>query len=107
MGSERSAMMRIGLPLGVLGVGVLGAGAMVMMRPQVETRRPEAIPPLVRVQTVELQDVELTVSSQGTVSPRTESQLVPEVAGRIIWVSPSYASGGFFESGETLITPMT
>jgi multidrug efflux system membrane fusion protein len=103
MGSERSAITRIGLPLGVLGVGVLGAGAMVMMRPEVETRRPEAIPPLVRVQAVELHEVELTVKSQGTVSPRTESQLVPEVAGRIIWVSPSYVSGGFFESGETLL----
>ena len=45
MGSERSTIMRIGLPLGVLAIGVLGAGAMVMMRPDVETRRPEAIPP--------------------------------------------------------------
>jgi multidrug efflux pump subunit AcrA (membrane-fusion protein) len=84
MGSERSAIKRIGLPLGVLSIGVLGAGAMVMIRPEVETRRPEAIPPLVRVQTVELHEVELTVKSQGTVSPRTESQLVPEVAGRIL-----------------------
>ncbi len=103
MGGERSTFLRIGLPLGVLGVGVLGAGAMVMMRPEVETRRPEAIPPLVRAQAVELRDVTLSVVSQGTVSPRTESQLVPEVAGRVIWVSPSFASGGFFEKGETLL----
>lgn len=103
MDSERSALVRIGLPLGVLGIGVLGAGAMVMMRPDVETRRPVATAPLVRVQAVELRQAQFTVRSQGTVSPRTESQLVPEVAGRVIWVSPSFASGGFFESAETLL----
>ena len=76
---------------------------MILLKPEVETHRPEVSPPVVRVATVEVANVPMIVSCQGTVSPRTESQLVPEVSGRVIWVSPSMVSGGFFEAGETLL----
>ena len=35
--------------------------------------------------------------------PRTQSELVPEVAGRVIEVSPSLVSGGFFEKDDVLL----
>ena len=35
--------------------------------------------------------------------PRTESAIVPEISGRVLWVSPSFVSGGFFEKGEVLL----
>jgi RND family efflux transporter MFP subunit len=37
------------------------------------------------------------------VSPRTESAIVPEVSGRLLWVSPNFVSGGFFEKGDVLL----
>jgi len=101
--NRRKALLRFVLPVAVIVLAVIGAGAMVALRPEVDTRPPQIKPPLVRVAAVELEDVELTVISQGTVSPRTESQLVPEVAGRVIWVSPSFAGGRFFEAGEVLL----
>ena len=91
-------ILMVALPLVVVLLGALGALAMYMARPEAETRIPEIPVPLVRVQEVVRRDLQLTVSSQGTVSPRTESVLVPEVAGRVIEVSPSFASGGFFEA---------
>ena len=39
----------------------------------------------------------------GTVSPRAEGDLIPEVSGRVVWVSDILVSGGFFEKGEALI----
>ena len=66
--------------------------------------RPEVPPPLVRVQTVELEDLQLVVPAQGTVAPRTESTLVAQVAGQITRVSPAFANGGFFEKGDVLLT---
>jgi RND family efflux transporter MFP subunit len=57
---------------------------------------------MVRVMAVELQDVQLRIEAQGSITPRTESDLVAEVAGRITWVSPSLAAGGFFEKDELL-----
>jgi RND family efflux transporter MFP subunit len=51
----------------------------------------------------EPRDVLLHIEAQGSVVPRTESELVAEVSGRIIWASPRFASGGFFEPGEVLV----
>ena len=94
---------KIVLPLGVLAAASLGAYALVLNKPDVPIEpRPVELPGI-RVHTVTLQEVTLTVSSQGTVRPRTETQLVPEIAGQVIWVSPSFAAGGFFEEGEVLL----
>ena len=70
------------LPLVVLAVGVLGAWALITARQDVETRPAEVLPPLVRVVEATPQTLQLRVQSQGTVMPRTETSLVPEVAGR-------------------------
>jgi RND family efflux transporter MFP subunit len=45
----------------------------------------------------------MVVHAQGTVLPRTESQLVPEVSGNVVWVSTSLVPGGYFEAGEALL----
>ena len=45
----------------------------------------------------------MQVPSQGTVIPRTESQLVVEVSGRVTEISPQLISGGFFNEGEMLL----
>ena len=92
------------LPLALLGIAGLAAVTMIRNRPVVETRPPEIAPPGVRVHVVALEDVELSVLSEGTVRPRTESELVPEVSGRVMSIAPSFAEGGFFEAGDVLIT---
>ena len=90
------------LPVAIIVAAALGARTMVDLRPDAPTRPPMVIIPQVRVVEVELTEVTLTVKSQGTVEPRTQSQLVPEVSGRIIEVSPSFVAGGFFEAGDVL-----
>ncbi len=86
----------------LLAAGVLVV-AMVSLRPDTASQRPERVPPIVSVQTAQPETVRLAVTAQGTVEPRTESDLVTEVAGRIVWVSPQLASGGFFGEGEPLL----
>ena len=95
-------ILRVLLPVVVVLAAIGAAAAMVSRRPEPETRAPVVPVPQVRVTRVHKSDVRLTVTSQGTVKPRTESQLVPEVAGRIIWVSPSLVAGGFFEASQVL-----
>ena len=96
-------LLRIVLPLVVLGISVFAAYTMVINRPTVVTQPPVVAPPGVRVHPVTFETVQLSVQSQGTVRPRTESQLVPEITGRVTWVSPSFAEGGFFETDEVLL----
>jgi RND family efflux transporter MFP subunit len=95
--------LKVGLPLVVIAAGALGAAGMILSREKPETRVPEAPVPLVRSLVVNLGEMTLTVQSQGTVTPRTQSSLVPEVAGRVIEVSDSFTSGGFFEESHVLL----
>ena len=94
--------LQVLLPIAVVLAAVIGARTMVALKPEAPTRPPEVTIPLVRVLDVELTDTTFTVHTQGTVEPRTESQLVPEVSGRIVEVSPSFVAGGFFEPGDLL-----
>jgi RND family efflux transporter MFP subunit len=90
-------------PVLVLLAGAGGAWVLVATRPQAEAKRPPVEPPPVRVVEAVPADVELRVRSQGTVVPWAQSQLVAEVAGRVVWVSPNLASGAFFSAGEPLL----
>lgn len=90
------------LPLAVLAAGGLVAVLFVVTAPNLEVEPPPSFAPLVRVIEVAPETVRLTVSTQGTIAPRTESELVPEVSGRIQWVSPALVSGGFFKADAVL-----
>ena len=88
---------------GLLLAAVAGAMLMVWAKPDPERVIPEVPAPLVRIQEVSFEDVRLTVESQGTVRPRTESQLVPEVSGQVVWVSDAFEPGGYFRRDEILL----
>jgi RND family efflux transporter MFP subunit len=60
--------------------------------------------PLVRVLNVTPETVQMTASTYGTVAPRTESELTPEISGRVMAVSSAMVSGGFFKKGQVLVT---
>ncbi|MFC1702320.1 efflux RND transporter periplasmic adaptor subunit [Pseudomonadota bacterium] len=47
--------------------------------------------------------VTISVQTQGEVRPKTEIDLVPQVSGRIVGISGSFAEGAEFAPGETLI----
>ena len=96
-------LLQVVLPLGILALAGFVTNTMIRSRPPVETQPPRIAPPGVRVHVVRLEDTELSVASEGTVQPRTESQLVPEISGRITSISPSFAEGGFFEANEVLV----
>jgi hypothetical protein len=72
------------VPIGIVLAGFAAAALLIATGPEVEPRRPELTAPLVRVVEVSPQTLQLRVSTHGTVVPRTESALVPEVSGRVI-----------------------
>ncbi len=91
---------KLWVPLGLLAAGVLGALLLLATAPSPETAPPPTAIPVVRTVVAETRDVQIRIASYGTVSPRSETELVPEVSGRVEWVSPSLVSGGFFEEGD-------
>jgi RND family efflux transporter MFP subunit len=94
---------RLLIPVLILVVGALGVALLVSRRPTIEPKPPLVQPPRVRVERVEPREVEFVVRTHGTVTPRSESSLIPQVSGPVVWVSPALASGGFFQQGEPLV----
>ncbi len=69
-------------------------------QPEVKKR---ARPVLAVMATTAVSDtVQLKVNVQGQSRPRIEIDLVPEVAGKIVSVSPKFISGGIFKKGDVL-----
>jgi RND family efflux transporter MFP subunit len=91
------------LPVIVLVIALASAYALVVTKPipeQIET--PESTT-AIRVLRVVPGQRQLTVSSQGSVVPRTQSELIPEVSGRVHSISPNLVTGGYFEADEILL----
>ena len=91
------------IPLVVVIGALFGGFALMATAPKLEPTAPEPIPTSIRITTVSAGPVRMAVTSQGTVSPNVESQLIPEVPGRIVWMSPSLIAGGYFEKGDPLL----
>jgi RND family efflux transporter MFP subunit len=101
---QRSDLMRSSkmLPLKILGVAALVVLFLFFARRTPEDRVLQNAAPLVRITLAEPTAYQFSVTTHGSVSPRTESDLIPQVSGELLWISPSLAAGGFFESGDVL-----
>ncbi len=95
-------LLRIALPFVVLAAGIAIGVLLMATGPEVERRPPAQMLPVVETLIVEPQTFPVVIRSQGTVAPRTQSSLIPEVAGRIVAVGDSFRNGGAFKSGEVL-----
>jgi len=96
-------MRKLVIPALVIIASILAAVTLMATNPQLELDVPAPVPPTVRVMDIEPKSIQLTVQSQGTVEPSTESELIPEVSGRVIWMSKSLVNGGYFEKGAVLL----
>ena len=76
---------------------------MINSRPAPVTREVEAPIPVVETLAAHASDLTLKVRSEGTVTPHSELDLIPEITGRVVELSPALVSGGFFETGEVLL----
>ncbi len=94
--------------LGAAAVAVLGVVVSWILLVAKPAPEPEALPPetlpLVDVVSVEPQSLALSVTTQGTVRPVREIDLVSRVAGRVEAVAPDFSAGSFFRSGDLLVS---
>ncbi len=95
--------MKTLLPIAISSGALVVVASLIALQEPVEPRPTIVMAPVVRTVRVEPRAVKLTVVAHGTVVPRTESDLVPQVSGEVVWMSPSLVSGGFFEKGEPLV----
>ncbi len=96
-------LRRIGPPIAIIVVGFGLAAELLRTGPSITPQAPVAKSPLVRAVTVQPADFEFEATARGTVMPRSETELIAEVSGRVIELSQSLVTGGFFKEDDVLL----
>lgn len=94
--------MRFLLPAAILAAGVAAFLLLTSLRTQPPRVEPVVQDPLVETVQAAPGPVRVVVRAQGTVRPDREIDLVPQVGGRIVWISEQMEAGGFFAAGQVL-----
>jgi RND family efflux transporter MFP subunit len=96
----RSYVLTIaGILVGALVIAIL----LVMSRPEPPRTAPPSPVPAVTTAEVRPGSGPLPVTGNGTVRPRAEVSLTPQVSGQVAWVSPALVAGGRVRAGQTLL----
>ena len=91
-------------PILIVVSGMMIGSLILFTGPSLEPRSPPENKPLVRTITANTETIRLSSTAFGTVSPRSENELIPEVSGSIVYMSPSLVSGGFFKKDDLLFS---
>ena len=91
-------------PIAIVFFAIVGLIIVAALAPK-PAKKPTIIKaPLVEVQDIERKDIRFNIASQGSVLPRTQTNLVSEVSGQITSVNEKFNVGGFFTKGEVLLS---
>jgi len=91
------------LAVGIVIVGVLIALVFIKFKKTPKQKEPEILTPLVKVERLERRDIQMVIRGYGTVSPRVQVEIVPQVSGKVVWVNPQFKAGGFIRHGEQIL----
>ena len=92
------------ITIAVLLAAVAAAAGIIMSRPMPEQLTVSEITSAIRAMTVVKESLRLKIRSEGTVTPKTQTNVIPEIKGRVTWISPNLVVGGYFQAGDLLVT---
>lgn len=90
-------------PIFIIILGFLICFILVLTKPIANPEPVKRIAPIVQVENLTPQSIDMTILSQGTVIPRTESQIYPEITGQVVYISPNLYEGSSFNKGDILL----
>jgi len=95
---------RILLILAILATGVVILIMLISLRKPPAKKQQEILSPLLNSLVVHKQNMKMVVRGYGTVEPKVEVRVVPQVSGRVVNSHKDFVNGGFFKAGQALIT---
>lgn len=96
-------LFRYVLPPALIVASIIVVAFLAGNRPEPPENEPVETAMLVDTIAAEPAGDHFIVQAQGTVQPRTQTTLVPEVSGKVTHVSDEFVAGGFFRADEVLI----
>ena len=90
-------------PIIIISLGILICSLLIRCSPEIKPDEVKRIIPVVDSMLLKSRDMNIIIDSQGTIIPRTESQLYPEIRGEVIFVSSKLDEGSSFNKGDVLL----
>jgi RND family efflux transporter MFP subunit len=103
MSLRKKRFVQFGISVVLIAVGVVSFLLLTASKPEMKKRTPPAPVPMVRTIQTNSGPQIVYIRGEGTVRPLREINLVPEVGGKVVVVSPALVNGGVFREGDTLL----
>ena len=103
MSRHRPRIIHFIVTLGFIGIGALVFVVLTATKPKLERTEPPAPKPMVSVARIKTRPQVVIIRGEGTVRPLREIQLVPQVNGKVVFVSRALVDGGEFQKGDMLL----
>jgi multidrug efflux pump subunit AcrA (membrane-fusion protein) len=95
-------LKRFWISVGILFVGFVGMNLIASIEGRAGQRGGEPKVLLVEVQTLTSSSAQSLIEATGTISAVQQISLLPEVSGRVVWVSERLQAGAHFDKGAAL-----
>ena len=103
MSKSKRRVLQLIIVVVFIGLGYYGMTELRSSKPQLKRRKPPPSAPVVRTMSIETKSQRVVIQGEGTAKPLKEINLVPQVGGKVIHVSPSVVNGGQFKKGDVLL----
>lgn len=103
MNKHKPRIIHFIVTLVFIGIGALVFVVLTATKPKLERTQPPVPKPMVRVASIKTRPQIVIISGEGTVRPLREIQLVPQVNGKVVFVSRALVDGGEFDKEDVLL----
>jgi len=87
----------------IIGAGIAGAVIFIMLKKPPERKEQGVQAPLVEVEQLRVKDIPMVVHGYGTVNPKVEVDIIPEVAGKVVYIHPELIVGGLIRANQAIL----
>jgi len=96
--------MRAGLPVAALLFGIAGMTAITASAQKPDDKEKIDTRPTVKIQTLEAENYQVTITGHGEVQPKEKTQLSAQVSGEVTSWHPEFIAGGLVKRGDILFS---
>ncbi len=100
---KKAKILKIVLPLLIVGLAILGAQALMLLGPTVPKASREVKPTFVEVLTARVRDEQTVIAAYGTVQGHQRLIVQPEISGRVVKLNPRLVIGETLSKGAVLL----
>ena len=98
-----SGLIQMLLVVVIIIVGIAVAVVFIKLKKPPQRQEQTVLAPLVKVERLDRRDTRMIIRGYGTVNPRLQVEIVPQVSGKVVWVNPQFKAGGFIRRGELIL----